>query len=260
MRGRKRAIGSLAVAVAFGAAPVGADWLVLSDGGGRVETRGSWEVRGGLVVFTSTAGTLSSLRASEVDLSASEQATAEALRPPAEPPPPAPRPKARVVLTERDLPPVPLPSEEEGETEGSAADGSAAPNESPSPAGGDSRLVVSGFDVSTPDDYDGTVVTGRLRNVSDRLLTRVSLEVTVFNASGTLLARMPADLDPGPVAPDRVVDFEARFPSLYGVTAARFDARGQGFLEGAPEGAGGAGAAATPAQSGESAEEPGPGT
>jgi len=165
------------------------------------------------------------------------------------------------VLTERDLPPVPLPSEGEGETEGSAAERPAAPNESPSPAGGDSRLVVIGFDVSTPDDYDGTVVTGRLRNVSDRLLTRVSLEVTVFNASGTLLARMPGDLDPGgPVAPDRVVDFEARFPSLYGVTAARFDARGQGFLEGAPEGAGGAGAAETPAESGDGAEEAATGT
>jgi hypothetical protein len=75
------------VALAAAAAPAAADWLVLADGG-RVETAGPWEVRGGLVVFTLANGTLSSVRASEVDLPASEAAN----RPPEPPPAAAPAP------------------------------------------------------------------------------------------------------------------------------------------------------------------------
>ena len=69
---------------------------------------------------------------------------------------------------------------------------------------------------------------GRLRNVSDQLLTRVAADVLVYNASGTLLGRTAADVTAGPMAPGRVFDFEARFPAVYGVTSARFDVRGVG--------------------------------
>lgn len=231
----------LAAAIAL-AAPAAADWLVLDDGS-RVETRGPWEVRGAVVVFTSPAGTLSSLRATEVDLDASERATEEALRPPEPPPPPPPKRKAKLVLTERDLPPVnvPVPAGDEeaaGESEAGETAGEGAPAAT-SPAGaGDSRLAVIGWDVATPDDFDGTLVSGRMRNVSDELLTRVALQVAVFNASGTLLTRQAADLETnGPVAPDRIVGFEARFDGLYDVTSVRFDTRGTAFLEGGSEGA-----------------------
>jgi len=223
--------GVLAALACAAAAPAAADWLVLADGG-RVETAGPWEVRGGLVVFTLANGTLSSLRASEVDLAASETAT-EAAKRPAEPPPPAPaKRKARVVMTERDLPPVPVvAATEEGEE---AAEGTA--QAVAAPPGADPRLVVTDWNATTPDDYDGTIVTGRLRNVSDQLLTRAVVDVLVYNASGTLLGRTSADLPPGPMAPDRVFEFEARLPSVYGVTSARFDVRGVGFLEDEPGG------------------------
>lgn len=70
-------------AAAFIALPAAADWLVMSDGS-RLETRGPWSVEGRRVLFTLPNGTLSALRASEVDLDASEQLTraeeAEAIR------------------------------------------------------------------------------------------------------------------------------------------------------------------------------------
>jgi len=243
MRTLKRSA-AVAAALAFAAAPAAADWLVLADGG-RVETAGPWEVRGGLIVFTLANGTLSSLRASEVDLAASEAATAAAQRP-AEPAPAAvPKRKTRVVLTEKDLPPVAQsPATAEGEE--AAAAGEAPAAAAAAPPGGDPRLVVTDWNAATPDDFDGTVVTGRLRNVSDQLLTRVAVDALVYNASGTLLGRTSADVTPGPMAPDRVFDFEARFLSVYGVTTARFDVRGVGFLEGEPGGPAAAAAAEPP--------------
>lgn len=80
-----------------GPEPAAADWLVLTDGT-RVETRGGWEEREHLVVFTSADGKLTSLRATEVDLEASHRLTraaveaaerrrAEAERGKSEPPP-----------------------------------------------------------------------------------------------------------------------------------------------------------------------------
>jgi hypothetical protein len=82
-----------------------ADWLVTLEGA-RVETRGPWEVRGRMVVFTQTGGTLSSIRLSEVDLEASRAATDEAAAPPpapapAEAPPPPPPPVLK--LTNADV-------------------------------------------------------------------------------------------------------------------------------------------------------------
>ncbi len=79
-----------------------ADWLV-TRAGERVETQGGWEVKGRMVVFTQPTGTLSSLRLSEVDLDASNEATADAAaaaaRPAAPEPATADRP-ARVITTD----------------------------------------------------------------------------------------------------------------------------------------------------------------
>ena len=67
-----------------------AEVLVTRDGQ-RIETQGPWQVKGRQVVFTSTQGVLSSMRLAEIDLAASEAATAgtaedaEAAAPAAEP-------------------------------------------------------------------------------------------------------------------------------------------------------------------------------
>ncbi len=89
---------------AFGifAAASHADWLV-TLAGERVETQGSWQVKGRMVVFNQPDGTLSSMRLSEVDLDASREATAsaaEAAAQPADQAPPPPKRPARVITTD----------------------------------------------------------------------------------------------------------------------------------------------------------------
>src|SRR5688572_4712455 len=58
--------------------PGAADWLVTREGG-RVETKGTWTVKGKLVVFHTADGKLSSMRLADVDLDASRRATEEAV-------------------------------------------------------------------------------------------------------------------------------------------------------------------------------------
>lgn len=57
-----------------------ADRLVTRDGQ-LIETQGPWEVKGRMVIFTSTRGTLSSIRLDEVNLDASHAATAQTQQP-----------------------------------------------------------------------------------------------------------------------------------------------------------------------------------
>jgi hypothetical protein len=235
--------GTVLGALLAGAAPAAADWLVLGDGG-RVETRGPWEIRSGLVVFTLPNGTLSSVRATQVDLEASRAATEIAARPPEPPPPPPPKAKARVVLTERDLPPVTRPP---ASPEGEAGADAAGTERS------DQRLRVDDWSTATPEGFDGTIVSGRLRNVSRQLLTEVGVEVALYNTAGELLGRRPATLPSGPVAPDRVVDFQVDFPGVFGASGARFETQALAFLE---EGATGAGRTPEPARAASATHDP----
>jgi hypothetical protein len=78
-----------------------ADWLVTQEGK-QVQTKGPWEVRRNLVVFTLPNGTLSSMRLSEVDLEKSESLTAEAVRPPEAVEAETPK-EPVLVLTTRDV-------------------------------------------------------------------------------------------------------------------------------------------------------------
>jgi len=104
----RRGLLAAAALAALAAAPASADLLVLRSGV-RLETRGAWSERGPLVVFTDAAGALRSMRASEIDLAASREATAAARAPaaPATAPPASKAPRESILrLTEKDLPPV----------------------------------------------------------------------------------------------------------------------------------------------------------
>ncbi|MEM8960525.1 MAG: hypothetical protein AAGD38_03530 [Acidobacteriota bacterium] len=80
-----------------------ADVLVTREGE-QLETKGPWEVRGRMVVFTTPTGQLSSMRLDEIDLDASREATDLANRPPeAASPPPAAAAEAVMVLTDDDV-------------------------------------------------------------------------------------------------------------------------------------------------------------
>src|SRR4051812_4332547 len=114
------ALGLLALGLA--ALPARADWLVTRDGG-RVETKGAWQTKGKLVVFTRAAdGALASLRAAEVDLDASAKATADAKVKTEAPPQPEPAHKKIAVLTDKDFrKPTPAGGDADTPEKGAAA-------------------------------------------------------------------------------------------------------------------------------------------
>ena len=104
MHGTIRRLSILFVLTLALAPNLAADVLVTLDGS-RVVTDGPWEVKGRQILFRLPNGTLSSMRASEIDLEASRLATEEANRPAAAPAAPAaPDRRAPVlVITDKDI-------------------------------------------------------------------------------------------------------------------------------------------------------------
>lgn len=88
------------------AGPAGGDWLVTRSGQ-RIETKGSWTVKDGRVLFRTTAGTLTTLPLAAVDAEASRTASSSPPPPSASP---AQRPHGTVRLTDNDVSHV-FPSE-----------------------------------------------------------------------------------------------------------------------------------------------------
>ncbi len=144
---------------------VSADVLITRDGA-RVETKGAWKVEGRQVIFTLPNGTLSAMRASEVDLDASRSATHQASAPAEPPPPPPPPPPPVLVLTNKDLPEV---------IEG--AGGSGAPG-SPTAPGDREPVQVTSWRQLEVDE--GIEIRGTLQNTAKSTMAAsisVSLEV-----------------------------------------------------------------------------------
>ncbi|MEL7060626.1 MAG: hypothetical protein AAGN46_11415 [Acidobacteriota bacterium] len=132
-----------------------ADVLVLRDGS-RIEIDGTWEERGRLIRFTTTDGQLSSVRASEVDLEASaeatraaQEATARAATAEEEPAADAERPEPVLVLTDQDIaraqPDVVAEAEDEVQE-------------------GNLEVVTWTYDPAVEQSDAGYIITGRLRN------------------------------------------------------------------------------------------------
>ncbi len=132
------------------AASAGADVLVLRDGS-RIETAGKWETKGRQLIFKTASGTLSTLRAAEVDLPASERATAEAAAPKAEAAvKPAAEKRPVLVITDKDVP----KAQPDAAAETGGGDGS-APAAAPAPAGsasGKVEVVSSSVEAGEGDD------------------------------------------------------------------------------------------------------------
>ena len=155
----------------------GADVLVLRDGS-RVETQGKWEARGRQLIFKTASGNLSTIRASEVDLEASEAATAEALAPKKEEPVAPPEAKKPVlVLTDKDVrkaaPVI---------TEGEVGDPAEAKEGAPPAPSGEVEVIRS-----SRQDGAGEVafqITGTVRNNSKRPVTNIVVLTTMSVSRG----------------------------------------------------------------------------
>jgi hypothetical protein len=203
------------------AMPAAGDWLVARDGG-RVETKGPWQVKGKLVVFTQTNGSLGSLRLADVDLDASRKATADAASAQAEaakPAAPAPPKKKLAVLTDQSFRKTAPPT--------AAVVAPPAQEGAPAPAPGESGpLTVSSWkQINVP--KGGLEIQGTLHNTTDRLIVNPSVEVRLYDDAGETLGSAPGVLSASTIPPLGTVDFRATFSGAYTVFAeVKFEPRG----------------------------------
>ncbi|GMU63991.1 MAG: hypothetical protein AMXMBFR36_02650 [Acidobacteriota bacterium] len=211
----------LLVAAALAAAPAAADWLVMKDGG-RIETKGAWTVEGRRVLFTQPNGTLSVLRADDVDLDQSAAVTAaeaEAARKAALPEPPvtsSTRPPV-LRLTEKDIPPSPeegAPAEEKGASESTAA-------------GGD--LGIATWQKVQNASAESVEIFGSIKNSGENNITAPTILVMVYDEDGGLLATNEGTINSGMIGPGQTANFRVAFPGVPDFTSVKFDVQGRGF-------------------------------
>ena len=209
---------ALALFVAFScAAPMAADWLVTREGA-RIETEGPWETRGRLVVFTLPNGTLSSMRASELDLTASEQATEEALHAAAAPPPPpleAPPPSEPVlILTNRDIrSAIPANRVAEGDVDAKGkVDSSIDTGDDESGGKGkdeEQGVRVTEWSERTSSIGDGVEVTGMIENGTKEAIRNLQLSVAMIGDDEKTLGTVRAFLSKTDLPPGGTTSFRA---------------------------------------------------
>jgi hypothetical protein len=254
----RRAVVLLAVLAALGAAPrpAAADWLVTRDGG-KIETKGPWRVDGRQILFTLPNGTLSSVRAGEIDLDLSALETTRALEAKSAPVPAPPKREPVLRLTEKEIPPMREESEE-------AAEGKKGEEASTS------GLAVGAWEKTESASGDGIEIFGTLRNGGTNNITSPSLMVMIYDADGGLIATNTATLSESILMAGRSCNFRVSFPGVNDFAAVKFDPAGRGFrsqsggaaegeegtLEGAPPAGEEVPADTTDAGSGGEAEPP----
>ncbi len=188
-----------------------ADVLVLTDGE-RVETRGPWQVRGRVVVFTAPDGKLSSMRTSGVDIDRSRQASdapdvAEPL-PSSGPKPPVASPPSKrraMVLTNADLRSTTSASQlSDGRNDESA----------PPLAPTKSRLAVDSWREIKTEDGGILEIVGTLSNRGSAIESVVTIAVELPGLNGRQGQRIDAVPEERVLAPGSSTTFRVTF---YGV-------------------------------------------
>jgi hypothetical protein len=203
------ALGLLAVGAV--SLPAQADWLVTRDGG-RVETKGPWQIKGKLLVFTRAAdGALASLRTTEVDLDASAKATADA-KIQASAPPAVEAPQKKIAsLTDKDFK-KPVPVDADGK-----------PVEAPAKTG---PLAVSDWKKLERPSGDGIALEGTVHNSTGDMMINASIEVQLYNETGERVGTAPGLLTSTSVQPNGSVQFHANFPGVFTFATAKFAVNG----------------------------------
>jgi hypothetical protein len=220
------------IALIAGSAPLYADWIVTRQGE-RFEIRGTWQLKGKLVVFTLPSGTLSSMRADRVDLDASKQATAlakkQAEAPPAAAVPAEPKRRAVIVLTDKDFKKAAPPeSAAPGAPSGAGKD---SPADSPAAKSAPSNVEVVAWERAPTSESkaNGTELTGTVRNTSQDILTEVGVVAALFDDSGGLIGRFPAVVDRQQLPPAETSKFHLVANGVFAFAAIRWETTGKGF-------------------------------
>jgi hypothetical protein len=222
----------LVSAVLASAGAARADWLVLASGE-EVETKGPWKVDGRMLIFTTTRGQLSSIRATSVDVEASRALTVkkheEATR--VVSPTPTPRREPVLRLTDADFSGAPATAPSAA---GAATPAGGAPSEPVVVPASDSletrvarqvpgppSLQVMNWSVR-PTEEDELSVLGYVQNVGNLVTARVALTVTLYDSEGTQVASVPAALSSTALMPGVQSFFEAKFPGAPNFATADF--------------------------------------
>jgi len=206
---RGAALGLLVLGAA--ALPARADWLVTREGG-RVETKGPWQVKGKLVIFTRAADNgLASLRLADVDLDASAKVTSEVKVQAEAPPPPEPPKKKLAVLTDKDFR-KPTPPGEEGKAE----EGKPAASSGPVAVGPWKRV----------DGDNGVSIEGTLSNTTGSMIVNAAVEVQLYNEAGDKVGTAEGLLTSTSVQPNGTVNFRASFPGVFAFSDVKFQPSG----------------------------------
>lgn len=214
------------------AAPGAADWLVLRDGT-RIETDGAWKVKSRQVVFTRAGGSLSALRLADVDLEASERATAESREPAAAAeasPAPARRRSVRV-FTDEDIPPA-APPDDAG-TDEPEADAADTDDEAPEDAASSEPaepVVLERWSSRESSDVDGLEIYGSVRNTGEGVAAALNVRVSVADEDGNSLIDTRAFLEHSSLAAGTSGTFRALLPGVYTLLAdPTFEISSDGF-------------------------------
>jgi len=206
------------VQLSVGARPSCADWLVTDDGH-RVETRGSWQIKGEVVLFELPSGGLVSMRLDEVDLEASRQLTA-GVSPAAEADSPLETTPGGSVfrLTDADVRHV----NDEAGTVAAPADTEGDGSESSRSATGRGLVVTEWSEESDP-AVEGLVIVGTLRNSSPDTSGNIRLVTRLYDVDGAFIASGGARLTKVVLPPGESAHFRAEIPGVFTFSAVRFE-------------------------------------
>jgi len=219
---------ALLAALAAAPRPAAADWLLTREGA-RLETRGPWEVKGKLVIFTAMDGTLSSLRVDYVDLDASKKATEEKQKLVEEDIARPPEKKKSVrSITDKDV-------SHPGAAAGDAGAAGTKPGEDkPDKEKSDkdattvnkgikSPVVVGSWQKMDRNEKDGIELFGELKNEASEIATEVGLSVTLLDETGKTVGTAEGMLTANAIEPRGATNFRAVFPGVFTFASAKFD-------------------------------------
>jgi hypothetical protein len=220
----------LAGAALLAARPAAADWLVTQEGA-RVETHGPWQVKGKLVVFTTPDGTLASLRLAQVDLPASQRATAERQKMVEEDiARPSEKKKPVRSITDKDVahPGAPAtgdPAATGKPDEAKTKDGKDGKSSTVVNKGKSSAVVVGSWQKADRNEKDGIELFGEIKNEAAEIASQVGMTITLLDETGKSVGTAEAVLTSDTIEPRGATNFRAVFSGVFTFASARFDVR-----------------------------------
>ena len=197
--------------------PAAADWLVLIDGE-RIETRGAWRVDGTRVLFTNETGALISLRASQVDIEASREATAAK---------PVSAQATREAKPKAPKKPVLVLDQSSVGRASAATSASGSTTDEPAAGDTDTQVLRVASWTENGSGSDGLSFSGVLENPSDSFAVLVEVTAVLEAADGSKSNRALATMRAASIGPGETQGFDVVFPNAYAYSTIDFEVKAE---------------------------------